>query len=108
MNYLDRLKELGEKAMKGPWGITYDGSSTWSVGAAHDPQEEQVCSIYDRGTDCFDGKFIATSRNLWPEIMAVIEAADKVGFRGSQEMQEIPQNLFRALDALRQKVEEKK
>jgi hypothetical protein len=32
----------------GPWGYTYDGSSTWSIGPEADPQDGSVASIFDR------------------------------------------------------------
>lgn len=38
----------GTSHTPGPWGYTYDGSSTWSIGPSDDPQVNSVATIFDR------------------------------------------------------------
>ena len=56
----------------GPWGWTYDGSSTYSIGLAEDPQDRRIASVYDRR----DERAIA---NCWviaaaPEMLTALKA----------------------------------
>ena len=32
-----------------PWGFTYDGSSTWSIGPEEDPQDRRIATVQRRG-----------------------------------------------------------
>lgn len=58
----------------GPWGYTYDGSSTWSIGPAADPQVDRVATIF--GTRNNDAICRANARLMAaaPELLAALKA----------------------------------
>jgi len=76
---LEKLKELNEKRTPGPWASCYDGSSTWSIGKAEDPQDLRVAITeryqgdWDAGSN--NAAFIAASANAMPKLLAIVEAA---------------------------------
>jgi hypothetical protein len=55
----------------GPWGWTYDGSSTYSIGSEEDPQARQVACIRDRN----DRRAMANARLIAgaPAMRAMLE-----------------------------------
>lgn len=79
MSRLDELKALLEKATPGPWGWTYDGSNDYSVGRAEDPQAKRVAVVYDpTERDGADAALIALLRNMAPDLLRVVEAAQNL------------------------------
>lgn len=42
---------MGKPYIEGPWGWVYDGSSTYSIGDADDPQGTMIASVRDRNDE---------------------------------------------------------
>lgn len=80
------LAQLGEEATEGPWHqMGYDdapGDQGWWVGAG-DPgggMSQHAVAVTAEPPMSYNGEndatFIATARNLWAEMVAVVEAAE--------------------------------
>lgn len=62
---------MSAKHTPGPWAYAYDGSSTWSIGEADDPQDKLVASIGDRD----DARATANARLIAaaPDLLKALE-----------------------------------
>ncbi len=123
MTWLNRMREIGEKATEGPW--KWSSNSQLKRVCDETSQDEYYatnavistfasvplsCNMQNRD-------FIAFARNAWPEIVAVIEAAEYATEHGYwlDEKTVVPvlekearKDLADALAGLRKKVEEGK
>lgn len=76
----DELRALGEAATKGPWFWEGMGSHGYPQRIqANDDGLVLVAETFhgDVDTPPPDTQFIVTARNVWPELVAVVEAAER-------------------------------
>lgn len=82
MNTLERLKELQANATPGPWenGIAeYAPDDTYqAVGPYHDLEDSGRSSDDKYNSAWADQEFINQSRNMMPDLLEVVEAAEDV------------------------------
>ena len=64
----------------GPWGWTYDGSSTYSVGLEADPQYPQIASIWDRNDKrgTANARLIAAAPDLLTALKAIVNGTEGI------------------------------
>ena len=80
-DFISRLEALGRDATEGPWHRTDHGWTVWKtepdgsrfVAAATGPNTHA-----DHARGCADAHFIAISRNVWDELVAVVREASKI------------------------------
>lgn len=102
-DYLDRLQDLGTTASDAPWVGIGGGRKLGVLGRAVNRGTGNAIAVFS-GTPATkrgpDAKFCAAARNVWDEMVAVIDAAVP-GHRAPDST--CP--LCAALDALKAKVE---
>lgn len=126
-DYIDKLAKLGKDATEGPWLVNHgiDGYDIWDrarleawdrPGDEEGPQGNEI--IGTEGSESggvweeADAFFIAVSRNVWDELVAVVRAAEAAAGELDGPAGEITVNhdaeadaLVTAVAALKAKVE---
>lgn len=86
MTWLTRLREVGERATQGAWCHTHIFDGEEPIHALH--ADGSLGTVVAHAQYEADGRFIEVSHNVWPLIVAALEAAktvatvvDKIGMR---------------------------
>lgn len=103
-DFISRLEALGREATEGPWLIEDDSPEAWRVYIERNIRYVAACDDMDGGgtPEIWEGdaRFIATARNCWDELVAVVRAAERYVDIDA------PYGIDDAVAALRQKVSE--